>query len=133
MHQIDDKTLEDCRKFLSLPGQKKTPNELFEIVRNLLWAVEELQFRRLAEKTPVVSTEDARPYLLFGSDEAVLQFVEEHKIPDEKWKQVSKEEDFRGLHPPEIRSRKLDGADEKLWKEWEGICHTYDAKPEGSA
>src|SRR5215471_8709571 len=121
MHQIEDKRLEDCRKFLSLPGQKKTPNELFSIVRDLLWAVEELQFRRLEERKPATPVKDTRPYLLFGSDEAILQFVEEHKIPDDKWKQVTVEEHYRGLHPPGIRARKLDGADEKLWKEWEEI------------
>lgn len=134
MHQITNETLEECRQFLTRPTQIRTHEELLEIVQNLTWAVEELQLRRLAERTPVTPpVENTRPFLLFGNDEAVLKFVDQCHLPDERWKQVTSEEDFRGLHPPEIRARKLDGADEKLWQKWEELEKMYQAKPEGTA
>lgn len=129
MHQISDETLEACREFLTRPGPTKSPQELMEIVRNLTWAVEELQFRRLAEKTPIKLEEDKRPYLLFGSDDAILEFDQEH---GGEWKQATKE-GLNNLHPPEWRARKLDGADEELWKNWEELCHIYESKTEGNA
>lgn len=132
MHIIDDKRLEDVRKFLVHPGPPKTREELLEMVRDLTWAVEELQFRRLAERTPVKIEEDNRPYMLFGSDEAILKFVEEHKLTPENWTEAS-ENLIRNALPRVYRTRKLDGADEALWKQWEEVCHTYDAKPEGNA
>ena len=132
MHQIEDQRLEECRKFLVHPGPPKSREELLEIVRDLTWAIEELQFRRLAEKTPIKLEEDNRPYLLFGSDEAILKFVEENHLEDPSWRQAVKE-DLDHVLPRSVRARKLDGSDEGLWKQWEDLCRTYDAKPEGNA
>lgn len=132
MHQIEDKRLEECRRFLVHPGPPKSREELLDLVRDLIWAVEELQFRRLQERTPVKIEEDNRPYLLFGSDEAILQFVEEHELPDDQWAQCT-DTHLLNVLPRSVRARKLDGADETLWNKWEELCRTYDAKPEGNA
>lgn len=129
MHQIPDDRLEECRLFLSRPGAQKSPQELMDIVRDLNWAVEELQFRRLAERTPIKLEEDKRPYLLFGSDEAILEYDKEH---GGEWQQATPDV-VKTAHPPDWRARKLDGADEQLWKEWEELCRTYAAVPEGNA
>lgn len=132
MHQIDDKRLEECRKFLTHPTPIRTREELLEIVRDLLWAVEELQLRRLQERTPVETGEDNRLHYLFGSDEAVVKFVDEHKIPIDGWA-VATAENLLNVIPQMVRARKLDGADEKLWKEWEEVCRTYESPVGGSA
>lgn len=132
MHQIEDKRLEEVRKFLVLPGPPKSREELLEIVRDLTWAIEELQFRRLQERTPVQLEKDDRPFLLFGSDEAVLTFVDDNKIPGERWRNGT-DADLLHTLPRSVRARKLEGADEELWKKWEELCRTYDAKPEGNA
>lgn len=132
MHQIEDKRLEECRKFLIYPGAQKSREELLGIVRDLTWAVEELQFRRLQERTPVKLEQDDGPFFLFGSDEAVLKFVEENHLPDDRW-QAATESLMVNVLPRTVRARKLDGCDENLWKRWEDLCRTYDAKPEGSA
>lgn len=132
MHVIEDKRLEECRKFLVLPGPPKSREELLEIVRDLTWAVEELQLRRLAERTPIEQKEDNRPYLLFGSDDSMIQFVGEHELKDDQWHEAT-EKLLVNILPRSVRARKLDGADEALWKQWEELCRTYDAKPEGNA
>lgn len=135
MHQIEDQRLEECRKFLSLPDRPREPEELMEIVRDLLWAVEELQFRRLNDKlttTRTYQTDPPRPFLVFGSDEAILKYVEEKQIPDDLWRQASAE-DLGKLIPDTVHAIKLEGADEKLWRDWENLCRTYAAKTEGSA
>jgi hypothetical protein len=132
MHQIEDKRLEECRKFLVAPGPVKSREELLEIVRDLTWAVEELQLRRLQERTRLTPEKDERPYLLFGSDEAVLKFVETQVDTTQSgvdWKQAN-EETLRNVLPRSVRARKLDGADEKLWQDWEELCRTYESSPE---
>lgn len=135
MHQIEDQRLEECRKFLVHPGPPKSREELLEIVRDLTWAVEELQFRRLNEKLASKQTFQAdppRPLLIFGSDEAILQYVDEKKIPGDLWKQATTDV-LLNILPRTVHAIKLEGTDERLWKQWEELCHTYDAKPEGSA
>lgn len=131
MHTIEDQRLEECRKFLVHPGPPKSREELLEIVRDLTWAVEELQFRRLAEKV-LITPDPPKPFLLFGSDEAVLKYVDSIKIPSDRWKQAT-EEELRNILPRTVNAIKLEGTDEGLWKQWEELCRTYDAKPEGNA
>jgi hypothetical protein len=124
MKQIDDQRLEECREFFARPGpQGRTPAQVGEFVRDTLWALEELQFRRLQERVKVVP-DPPKPYLLFGSDEAVLKFVEEKGLPDELWKQAA-EEDVRGANPRSIHAVKLDGANESLWALWEETENLY--------
>lgn len=130
MHTIDDQRLEGCRRFLTRATPVRSHDELLEIVRDLTWAVEELQFRRLQERTAVKIEPDDRPFLLFGSDEAILKFVEDSKV--EEW-QAASDGILLNVLPRAWRARKLDGADEDLWKKWEELCRTYDAKPEESA
>lgn len=135
MHQIDDERLEDCRKFLVRPGPPKSHDELLGIVRDLTWAVEELQFRRLQERISAKQpsqTDLPRPFLLFGSDEAILKYVDEKKIPSDLWKQATADVLLNVL-PRSVCAIKLEGTDEELWKQWEELCRTYDAKPEGNA
>ena len=135
MHQIEDGRLEECRKFLVLPGPPKTREELLEIVRDLTWAVEELQFRRLNEKLAskqMSPAEPPRPLLIFGNDEAILKYVDEKKVPGDLWKQATADV-LVNILPRTVHAIKLEGTDEELWKQWEELCRTYDAKPEGLA
>lgn len=50
IHKIDDRVLEDCRQFLTRPSPVRDREQLLQIVQELIWAVEELQFRRLQER-----------------------------------------------------------------------------------
>lgn len=131
MHQIEDKRLEECRKFLVAPGPAKSREELLEIVRDLTWAIEELQLRRLEERT-VIKLDPKLPFLLFGNDDAILNFVEAQRIPGELWKQATSQ-DLVHIMPRSVKAVKLAGADEKLWQDWEELCRTYESSPEARA
>lgn len=134
MHQISDKRLEECRKFLRHPAPKKTPEELIGLVEDLAWAIEELQLRRLEEKESFTfePVDGSRSMLIFGSDEEILKYVEEKKITNDSWVQATPES-LRSVLPSSVCAIKLAGTNPELWKEWEQLCHTYDAEAKGNA
>lgn len=129
MKQIEDARLEECREFFARPGPTppRSPAEVGAFVRDTLWALEELQFRRLNEKlaeTKVFSIEVPKPYLLFGNDEAILKFVDDKKLPDDLWKQATSE-DVETANPRSVHAVKLEGVDEELWATWEVVENLY--------
>jgi hypothetical protein len=126
MKQIEDSRLEEVREFFTRPGPTppRTAAEIGAFVRDAIWAVEELQLRRLQERTKSVSADLPRPYLLFGNDEAILGFVEARQLPDAMWKQATKE-DIETVNPRSVHAVKLEGADETIWHDWEAVEGLY--------
>src|SRR5580692_3255481 len=122
---LTDKSLEELRKFLIEPGHH-SPEELGLITRDLIWAVEDLQLRRVNERTRIV-IDPPKPYLLFGTTEDVLATVERQKIPDANWRHVEKTEDLTHVMPRTVQGLQCTpGHAPELWKAWEELVKTYE-------
>lgn len=125
--RVSDSRLEELRKFLVTPKPDETPRSPEEIgllIRDMTWAIEELQIRRVTERV-VVPLPKARPKLIFGKDEDVLAYVEKNK--PEQWKQAT-ESDITHAIPSMVQAIKLDSADPELWKKWEEVEQLYQQK-----
>lgn len=124
MVTVEDTRLEELRKFLIGPTQMRTPEELTLIARDLIRVIESEQLRRVGER--VAFTPKPKPYALFGSTEAVLKYVEENKIPDDRWLHIDGQESIRNLLPRQVQGVQLEGTPPELWKAWEDLCKTYE-------
>jgi hypothetical protein len=128
MKQLDDSRLEEVREFYARPAAKPYLSETINaFVRDTLWLLEELQFRRLQER--VVFKPDERPWILFGTEESVLAHVEANKL--ERWQHIEKQEQLNEIVPTQVRAHQCGGTDVGLWEAWEEIEKMY--KPGASA
>jgi hypothetical protein len=126
--KVSDARLEELRKFLTSPGPEggRTPAEVYELIRDMTWAVEELQIRRVSERAKV---DLERPYLLFGSEEGVLAYVEKSFKRGENWKHVSKLDELTHVLPQMVIGLRVDDANPDIWEAWREILAAYGKKP----
>lgn len=126
MKLVEDTRLEELRKFLIGPTQMRTPEELTLIARDLIWVVEAEQLRRVGER--VVFKPDTRPWVIFGSDENVLAFVDHFKLSSENWKHITKKDELTNILPNSVRYNRCEGTDPELWQAWLDLVKLYEVK-----
>lgn len=126
MKIVEDTRLEELRKFLIGPTQMRTPEELTLIARDLIWVIEAEQLRRVGER--VVFKPDTRPWILFGTTENVLAYVDLHKLPDDRWNHIENKDQLSHVLPNQVRAYQCGGTDPELWAAWEDLEKLYKVK-----